>query len=46
MNVFFDEEIFVYIEIIPESKNAVMGEGVENSKKIERQSSTLIHSLK
>ena len=46
MNLFFGEEIFVYIEIIPEFKNAMMREVVENSKKIEHQSSTLIHSSK
>ena len=46
MNLFIGEEIFVYIEIIPEFKNAMMREVVENSKKIERQSSTLIHSSK
>ena len=46
MNLFFGEEIFVYIEIIPEFKNAMMREVVENSKKIEHQSSTLIHLSK
>ena len=46
MNLFIGEEIFVYIEIIPEFKNAMMREVVENSKKIEHQSSTLIHSSK
>ena len=46
MNLFFGEEIFVYVEIIPEFKNAMMREVVENSKKIEHQSSTLIHSSK
>ena len=46
MNLFIGEEIFVYIEIIPEFKNAMMREVVENYKKIEHQSSTLIHSSK
>ena len=46
MNLFIGEEIFVYVEIIPEFKNAMMREVVENYKKIEHQSSTLIHSSK
>ena len=46
MNLFIGEEIFVYIEIIPEFKNAMMREVVENYKKIEHQSSTLMHSSK
>ena len=39
-------KFFVDIEIMPELKNAVMGEVVENPKKIARQSFTLMHSLK
>ena len=40
------ENTFAYTEIIPELKNAVMWEVAENSKKIRRQSFTLVHSLK
>ena len=38
-------KFFVDIEIIPELKNAVMREAVENSKKIQRQTSTLINTF-